>query len=99
MNCPKCESPLKFRRWSDRLPVKSEALADCTGCAEKWQIRYWDGKPSSAPYQVSPCKAKARRGSWRLRREREAAIVAMWGSVQNYLDNSPLVCMSMQYKT
>lgn len=99
MNCPKCKSPLKFRRWSDRRPAKSEALADCTGCSEKWQIRYWNGKPSSEPYQVSAKLAKSRRGSWRLSGSREAAIIALWGSVQNYLDNSSLVSMSLQSKT
>ena len=98
MDCPKCHGRLKFREWSKRLPAKSEALAVCVGCGEKWQVRYWNGKPTSLPYQVGRCR-KPVRGSYRITRERVAAIAAMWGSVQEFLDYAPLVCMSVQYKS
>lgn len=97
--CNKCGCDLIFRRWSNRRPVKTEALAVCSVCGELWQIRYFDGKPTSDPYQVKSKSEKTKRGSWRLSPEREAAIVAMYGSVQRYLDQSPLVCMSLQYKS
>ena len=95
--CPKCRAPLRFRRWSNRLPVKSEALAECKDHGY-FQIRYWDGVPTSEPYQVKMKSQKTKRGSHRLNENREAAIVALWGSVQNFLDKSPLVCMPVQYK-
>lgn len=95
--CPKCQCPLKFRRWSNRLPVRSEALAVCSGCGELWQLRYFEGKPTSEPYQVKTKAEKTQRGSWRSTPEREAAIVSMYGSLQNFIDTAPLVCMSLQY--
>lgn len=91
--CPKCGTPLTFRRWSDRKPVKSEALAFCTQCQEKWQVRHWNGIFSD-PYQVAPKAKKTRRGSWRLPEDRTLAIIEAYGSVQNLLDTFPLPCMS-----
>lgn len=97
--CPKCDTPLVFRSWSHRRPAKSEALAECPGCGGKWQIRYWQGRPTSEPYQVrkpeKPC-----RGSYRISAQRQAAIIAVWGSVQNYLDHSVVqIGMTQQFKT
>jgi hypothetical protein len=95
--CGHCNTPLEFRRWSNRLPKFSEALADCPGGCGCWQIRYFDGKQASEPYQVKRKSKKAKRGSWRLSDERKAAIVSIYGSVQEFLDHAPLVCMSQQY--
>jgi len=86
MACPKCNNPLKFLRWSNRKPAKSEALAECSNGCGKWQIRYWNGKQTSDPYQVAKTE-KPCRGSYRIKKARAAAIVAIWGSVQNFLDN------------
>lgn len=94
--CGICAAPLKFRRWSKR---QGEALADCPRGCGKWQIRYFDGKPSSEPYQVKPKAQKLKRGSWRLSEGRAAAIAAVYGSVQAFLDDAPLVCMSLQLNT
>lgn len=100
MFCPDCNQPLKFSRWSKRLPAKSEALAICPAGCGKFQVRYFQGQPTSEPYQVrrtqKPC-----RGSYRITAKRRAAIVAVWGSVQNFLDYAPVVLISMskQYKT
>jgi hypothetical protein len=96
--CGLCGAPLKFRRWSDRLPKFSEALADCPDGCGCWQIRYFDGKPTSEPYQIKTKAQKRKRGSWRLSDERKAAIVAIYGGVQEFLDCAPLVCMSLQIK-
>jgi RNase P subunit RPR2 len=95
MHCPVCDQPLKFRKWSERQPAKSEALATCPVCGQKYQVRYFEKRPTSAPYQVKPLH-KAARGSYRLTREREAAIRALWGSVQEFLDHAPLVGMTRQ---
>ena len=92
----KCGNALNFREWSKRLPPKSEALADCPACGEKWQIRYWNGLPTSEPYQVKSRARKTERGSWRLSEQRKAAITAIYGGVQEFLDNAPLVCMPVQ---
>ncbi len=94
--CGKCEGALKFRGWSKRLPKKSEALAVCVSCGELWQIRYFEGRQVSEPYQVKPKARKTKRGSHRLEQERKAAIESMWGSVQYFLDYAPLVCMTVQ---
>jgi hypothetical protein len=64
----------------------------------KWQARFWKGQPTCDPYQVKHPAKKTERGSWRLPPERVAAMCAMYGSVQEYLDKSVLVCMSLQYK-
>jgi len=93
--CPKCNTPLVFRRWSKR---DGEALADCVPCSEKWQVRLFSGSPTCEPYQVKRPAAKTERGSWRLPPERAAAICAVYGSVQKFLDTQPLVCMSLQHK-
>ena len=95
----KCGSTLCFRNWSNRHPAKSEALAECPACGEKWQIRYWNGRPTSEPYQVKSKAEKTERGSWRMSAKRRAAIVAIYGSIQSFLDNAPLVCMSLQVKS
>lgn len=94
--CGTCGAPLKFRRWSKRLPMHSEALADCPRGCGCWQIRYWNRRASSDPYQVKSTAQKKKRGSWRLSESRAAAISAMYGSVQEFLDRAPLVCMSLQ---
>lgn len=99
INCEKCGGILKFREWSDRLPKQSEALAVCDGCGQLWQIRYYKGVRTSDPYQVRQPGQKLERGSYRVKRGRKAAIEAMYGSVQFFIDYSPLVCMSLQDKT
>lgn len=93
--CPKCEAALRFRRWSNRQPAKSEALAECPNGCGMWQVRYWKGRQTSEPYQVRPAKEKAERGSYRISAERKAAIVALWGSVQNYLDRGSVYLLGM----
>lgn len=75
-----------------------EALAECPRGCGMWQVRYFDGLPTSEPYQVRVKAQKAARGSWRLSNRRLAAINAVYGSVQMFLDSAPLVCMSMQDK-
>lgn len=100
--CPLCESPLKFRRWGNRFPkgyIWREALADCERGCGKFGIRYFDGKPTCEPYQVKPAARKTSRGSWKLPPDRVAAIVALYGSVQKYLDNGVLVGMPLQSKS
>ena len=97
--CKDCGADLVFRAWSDRLPAKSEALAECSECGAKWQIRYGEGKPTSSPYRVRGRAEKTKRGSYLLPPIREAAIKAMYGSVQEFLDRAPLVCMSLQSKS
>jgi len=101
VKCPNCSVKLIFRRWSDRLPRKSEALAECPVCEEKWQVRYFDGKPSSKPYQVrKSAEPKKNKGSYRIKKSRRMAIEAIWGSVQKYLDHSVIQPgMTQQYKT
>ena len=96
--CPKCETPLVFRHWSGRLPAKSEALAECPGGCGKFGVRYFQGAPTSEPYQKRK-KEKQERGSYRINKSRKSAIVAVWGSIQNYLDHSVIqVGMTQQYK-
>lgn len=100
--CPHCGSALLFRQWSNRYPKGSrwrEALAKCPKGCGKFGIRYFDGRPTSEPYQVKKPAQKTERGSWRLSPERVAAIVAIHGSIQEFLDRSPLVCMSLQDKS
>lgn len=95
----KCGAPLVFRRWSRRLPAKSEALAECPQGCGMWQIRYYEGKPTSEPYQVR-VREKKHAGSYRLSSSRKAAIVALWGSVQKFLDYAPVQPrITQQYKT
>lgn len=100
--CPNCGTPLVFREWSKRWGKQSlwrEALADCKtpGCG-KWAVRYFDGKQTCEPYQVKPPAKKTKRGSWKLEPCREAAIIAVYGSVQIYLDTGILVGMPLQVK-
>ena len=100
--CGICDAPLVFRRWSSRLPAKSEALARCPGGCGMWQVRYFGDRRTSDPYQVRAGAKKGERGSWRLSRERRDAIVSAWGSVQEFLDYAPIVvlpCMTRQYKS
>lgn len=97
--CPKCKAPLKFRDWSKRYERTSpwqEALADCQNGCGKYGLRYFEGKPTCEPYQVKPAAKKTIRGSYKLQPNRVAAIVALYGSVQNYLDKGVLVGMPLQ---
>jgi len=94
--CKKCNTGLEFRGWSKRLPAKSEALAVCPQCGEKYQLRYWQGRQTSEPYQVRRRAEKVARGSYRMTAERAAAIVALYGSVQAFLERAPLVCMTLR---
>lgn len=97
--CPKCNNFLKFREWSDRLPPKSEALAECLHGHGFWQIRYFQGQPTSEPYQVRKPAEKTVHGGYRIKPARAAAIVAAFGSVQEYLDYGPLFslpCITQQ---
>jgi len=98
----RCGAALVFRGWSKRRPAKSEALAECPQGCGMWQIRYYQGKPTSEPYQVRGKGQRKRAGSYRLAESRRAAIVAQWGSVQNFLDCAPVIslpCIARQYKT
>lgn len=96
--CTVCGALLKFVRWSKRYPEKSEALAVCPAGCGKFQIRYCKGKPTTEPYQVRKCEKNCR-GSYRLSEKRQIKIIALWGSVQNYLDNSVVqIGMTQQYK-
>lgn len=97
--CGKCETALVFRGWSDRLPRHTEALADCPACGEKWQIRYFNGRQSSAPYQVKPKAEKTESVSARSTKERKAAIIAVYGSVQKFYDTAPLVSIPLVCNT
>lgn len=100
--CPKCSEPLSFREWSRRYSKVSrwrEALAICKNGCGKFGVRFFDGNATCLPYQVKGPAQKTERGSWRLAPERVAAIVALHGSVQQFLDSSPLVCMSLQDKS
>ena len=96
--CPTCDTPLVFRSWSHRRPAKSEALAECPGCGGKWQIRYWQGRPTSEPYQVRQKAVKTAAVNGRTTQERKAAIIAVYGSVQKFIDTAPLVCIALQLK-
>lgn len=94
--CPKCNTPLKFRKWSKR---DGEALADCTKCNEKWQVRLYKGIPTCRPYQVRPPAKKIARGSYKVEPGRKAQIEAIYGSIQSYIDTGILVGMPLQSKT
>ena len=97
--CPHCISPLKFRGWSNRKPLKSEALAECPNGCGKFGLRYFDGRPTSAPYQVRGRARKTKSCSARTEPERYAAIVALWGGFQAFVDNvNILPCVTQQYK-
>jgi hypothetical protein len=97
----KCGKPLVFRGWSNRYERNSkwqEALASCE-CGEKWQLRYFNGHPTTEPYQVSRKSMKTKSCSARTSKERFAAIVALWGSFQDFVDNvNVLPCNTMQSK-
>ena len=94
--CPNCGAPLLFRGWSKRYPPKSEALADCPGTCGKWQIRFFDGRQTSEPYQIRTGNKTEVIGG-RITKERKAAIVAIYGSIQNFMDSSKLICITQQY--
>lgn len=100
--CPKCRQPLTFRGWSNRYPrgyERREALAHCpTGCG-KYAIRYFKGIPASEPYQVKPPAKKTARGSYKTTPQRKAAIEAIFGSIQEFIDKGILVGMPLQSKT
>jgi hypothetical protein len=51
MDCPTCQTPLRFARWSNRRPARSEALAICSNGCGKFAVRYWRGQPTSEPYR------------------------------------------------
>jgi hypothetical protein len=98
--CANCGMRLAFRRWSNRLPKYSEALADCPVCGGRWQVRYFGGVQSSEPYQVRGTARKKCAGSYRVTPERMAMIMSVWGSVQEFLDNAPVVlCNTRQLNT
>mgnify|MGYP001491093346 CR=1 FL=1 len=99
--CPKCHKPLIFRDWSKRYPKGSryrEALADCHYGCGKFGLRFFDGVPTCEPYQVKPPAKKTETGSYKLTKERKAAICALYGSPQRLLDTIPLVGITVQYK-
>lgn len=97
--CNKCGHGLTFRKWSNRKPHKSEALALCENCGELWQIRYWKGIPTSDPYQVKPRSLKTVSINGRTSPQRKASIIAIYGSVQKFIDEAPLVCIALQSKS
>lgn len=101
--CPKCETPLKFRAWSNRYPKASrwrEALAMCENGCGKWAVRYFDGQRTCEPYQVRAKARKTKTCTARTDPQRYAAIIALWGSFQNFVDQvNVLPCITQQYKT
>jgi len=101
--CPKCGNLLEFRAWSKRYSANSpyrEALAKCQNGCGKFGIRYFNGNPVCDPYQVRNAPKKTKSCSARTEPERYAAIVALWGSFQAFVDNvSILPCITQQYKT
>jgi hypothetical protein len=99
--CPKCQTPLSFRKWSERYPkgfIWQEALADCLSGCGKFGLRYFDGKPHSEPYQVRVVAEKTEQGSYRISKKHKAAICAIYGSVQEAIDYLGLLCMTEQSK-
>ncbi len=101
--CPKCQIPLRFRTWSKRYEKASrwrEALADCPNGCGKYAQRYFDGEPTSEPYQVRAKATKTAHCSAKAKPERKAAIIALWGSFQNFVDNvNILPGVTQQYKS
>jgi len=97
IHCPKCHTQITFRAWSKRLPPKSEALGDCRNCG-KVQVRFWNGKQASEPYQ---CRTgdKTESMSARATEKRKAAIIAIYGSFQNFVDTVPLISITKLYKS
>lgn len=100
MDKPKCKNghELTFRRWGRRCD-KSEALADCLICNERYQIRFWRGRQTSEPYQVKSKALKTESINGRAEPNRKAAIIAIYGSVQHFIDTVPLVCIALQSKS
>lgn len=100
--CPQCKNPLKFRGWSKRYPKRSrwqEALAFCPAGCGKFAQRYFDGEPTCEPYQVRAKGRKTRQCSAKTDPDRYAAIVALWGSFQNFVDQvNILPGVTQQYK-
>lgn len=93
--CQICNAPLKFRRWSKR---KGEALADCPNGCGKWQVRYDGKRQQSEPYQVRRRANKPVTKSARMSEERIAAIEAIFGSFQNFVDSASLFSITQRYK-
>ena len=102
MNCPKCNTPLKFRKWSNRYPINfrwREALAECSNGCGKFGVRFFNKHPTCDPYQVRESAKKTKSCSARTDPERYAEIIALWGSFQAFVDNvSILPCNTQQYK-
>ena len=93
--CQICNAPLKFRRWSKR---HGEALADCPNGCGKWQVRYEGNRQQSEPYQVRRKAQKTVTKSARMSKERIAEIESIFGSLQKFVDNVNLLCITRQYK-
>ena len=74
-----------------------EALADCPNGCGKWQVRYDGKRQQSDPYQVRSKASKPVTKSARMSQEGIAAIEAMFGSFQAFVDNVSLLCITRQY--
>jgi hypothetical protein len=91
--CQICGQPLKFRDWSKRYPKKcrdAEALAECPSGCGKFQVRYFDGVPTSEPYQVRTKAIKTKSVSARIEQSRYDEIIARYGSFQKFVDSADL---------
>lgn len=101
--CPNCKTALTFREWSRRYAKGSrwrEALALCESGCGKWAVRYFDGARTCEPYQVRAKGRKTKTCTARTNPERYAAIIALWGSFQAFVDQvNVLPCVTQQYKT
>lgn len=83
----------KLHPYSKRILPKGERelLLRCTKCGQKHQAR--EGAYSH-PYIVkrkSEFETKEVSGTYRITKKREAKIVAVFGSVQKYLDGGKVV--------
>ena len=77
-----------------------EALADCPAECGKFAQRYFNGEPTSEPYQIRARARKTKQCSAKAEPERYAAIIALWGSFQSFVDNvNILPGITQQYKS
>jgi hypothetical protein len=98
VSCPKCAQPLQYRRPSKR---DSEHLWECKYHG-KFQTRAANGRHGS-PYQVAwkgkVVGVKSVHKNARISEEANAAILAVHGSFQNFIDFYTAVVVQSQQKT
>ena len=86
------------RGWSKRYPTTSrwrEALADCVTCG-KFAVLYFDGVATCEPYQVRGKARKTKTRTARIEPSRDAAIIALFGSFQNFVDTANITMCNTQ---